>query len=333
MKQPLNIVTLCASGDKALRSSRNAARIKLLEASITAIEESPWKDLHAIVLPGGHFFHPRFIGNLSFAERKAAIQKAEYSKSIAALVRRLHEKHPDIVIICGVDSQSPNEWERGDEFCIAWNHQDIIGIGRKVFPVNGDSNGKNGKSIAGYAEDFNSPFRTIMLPSGHRAMLCACYDMFGINEWPDVPSPRKTYMRYLYLEGQLLTKTDRNWERIKRNLISKWRDIVDDKEKPVEVAIAAIHRFAWPNADCFWQRHGIATASAALGGGLAIAAAHFRDFLPYQSESALAAFNVPKIHLKQGCHRQAHSYHAHDALPEVRCGKESAIIRLYNVTQ
>jgi len=54
-----------------------------------------------------------------------------------------------------------------------------------------------------------------------------------------------------------------------------------------------------------WQRHGIATASAALGGGLVAAGAHFES-LPRRAEvQTLCSMDVPREHLQAGHARGA----------------------------
>jgi len=97
------------------------------------------------------------------------------------------------------------------------------------------------------------------------------------------------------------------------------------------MALACIHNFDAPGRDSYWQRHGIAYASAALGGGLALGAAHFNYTLPAAGSSTLAAFKVRRSHLSAGAHRPAHR---HEALASVFIegdgrDKPRALIRLF----
>jgi hypothetical protein len=80
------------------------------------------------------------------------------------------------------------------------------------------------------------------------------------------------------------------------------------KESRPDMALACIHDFDAPGRDSYWQRHGIAYASAALGGSLALGAAHFRYALPAAGSSTLAALGVRRSHLSAGAHRQAHRH-------------------------
>ncbi len=329
-KKPLNIVTICASGDKAIDTNINAQRIALLEQSVQTILKSNWQELHAVVLPGGHFFAPFACGRLDYAGRKQALEVTEFAQALQKASKQLHTRYLDITVICGVDSAKASDWESGDELCIAWNRSGIIGIGRKVFPTDRDSNGTGkGTSIAGYSEDYDSPHRVVTLSSGHRALLCACYDMFGLNEPIEAFSPRKKYMRHIYHEGQLHQGSNKLLNPLRQQLITRWHNMI--KQEQVDIAISAIHRFSAPNKDCFWQRHGIATASAALKGNLAIAASHFLK-LPYAMESPLAAFNVAAEHLTQAQYRKAHHYFATEGMT-INSGEDKALIRCYSVRQ
>jgi hypothetical protein len=99
-----------------------------------------------------------------------------------------------------------------------------------------------------------------------------------------------------------------------------------DQKRP-SIAIAVIHRFKRPGLDGYWQRHGIATASAVLG-GFAVGAAHFGR-LPESHEAPLAASHVPARHIAAGNHRRAWRCFPSDDRP-VRIGRGmAAVLRLY----
>jgi hypothetical protein len=96
-----------------------------------------------------------------------------------------------------------------------------------------------------------------------------------------------------------------------------------------------VHRFQQPGRDIFWQRHGLATASAALGGGLAVGAAFFTDRLPDERarwSSPLAACGVPREHLSQGLYRPARRFEPIAALTinGRRKGRPHALVRLFD---
>jgi hypothetical protein len=106
-------------------------------------------------------------------------------------------------------------------------------------------------------------------------------------------------------------------------------------EEYPDVVLTAVHRFQQPGRDIFWQRHGLATASAALDGGLAVGAAFFTDRLPDGQNcwsSPLAACGVPREHLEQGLHRLARRFEPIAVLTinGRRNGKPRALIRLFD---
>lgn len=80
-------------------------------------------------------------------------------------------------------------------------------------------------------------------------------------------------------------------------------------EKP-DVAIATIYRFAKAGVDRFWQRHGIASASAALGRiaakeSFTIAAAHVGRLGDDDIKGCcLSLWTVPERHLEAGSKRR-----------------------------
>ena len=252
MRRTVRIVSICCSGLKAKRVSRNANHVKLLRQAIHNIAANPsWVDIDAIVLPGGFFFHAEFLGNLPFAERKAKLEQVPFVREVTLLVGILHERgSPDVKLVCGIDTAPPSVWERGDEFCVAFDVTGIVGIGRKAFPVHEDSNPYNTKrSIAQYARDYADPSRIISLPCGINALLCACYDLFGVNVWPDVPSPRKTYIRYIYDKDNVLHVTGDTYRALKADCIVKWQQMITQK-RPL-ITLTAIHEFLWPNAELY----------------------------------------------------------------------------------
>jgi len=332
MRDTMRIVTICSSGEKAKRVTRNPNRIKLLQHCMHhIILKSGWTDIDAVLLAGGYFFHNEFLGHLPYPERKASLDNASFARDIKLFAYMLHHNgSPNAQLICGIDTKHRSEWENGDEFCVAFNQGGVAGVGRKAFPVDADTNQKRLKrAIATYASDFNDMHRIVRLACGTNALLCACYDMFGANVWKNTPSPRKSYIRYLYDGETLLTRNSPNFKATIENYVSAWQHMI--KEREVGVVLSSIHEFGWPNAELYWQRHGIATASAAQGGILALAAANYRDFLPEPEQSPLAAFNVSYEHVHAGNYRKAEPFAAKDALEEFHVDNESALIRLFEV--
>jgi hypothetical protein len=116
-------------------------------------------------------------------------------------------------------------------------------------------------------------------------------------------------------------------------LVAEWRQLLASQR--VDVALTAVHRFQQPGRDIFWQRHGLATASAALDGGLAVGAAFFTNRLPdgrSRWSSPLAACGVPREHLEHGLHRPARRFEpaAMLTIHGRRNGKPRALVRLFD---
>jgi hypothetical protein len=217
--------------------------------------------------------------------------------------------------------------EKGDELCVAYNNGEVIGIGRKVFPVNWDSKqfipnctgteipGNNyyeinehysqKHTIVPYYNDFNDPKRIIEV-KGQNVLLCNCYDMFGIMIEPEekhlqTHSARRSYINTISKDGKLYSKLDgKEFSNIRNSAIQNWNEFL--KTYKPTIAITAIHQFDEPKGANFWMRHGIATASAAISKitgkpCLAIGAAHFIYELPNENQAHLCSFGVSKNHI------------------------------------
>jgi hypothetical protein len=113
---------------------------------------------------------------------------------------------------------------------------------------------------------------------------------------------------------------------LRRAQVVAWHQLLRCQQP--DIAIAVVHRFERPGLDGYWQRHGIATASAALG-GFAIGAAHFHRWLPHRLETPLAAFGVPADHLAQGPHRRAWPHLPIEQIEVYRRHRPAAVLRLY----
>jgi hypothetical protein len=153
--------------------------------------------------------------------------------------------------------------------------------------------------------------------------LSSCYDVFGIAERPDQPGRRTEILRYVEREGKVIDTGHREFKELRHRCIQQW-DLLIRTNRPT-ASIAAIHNFEKPGRDVFWQRHGIATASAAMGGGLSVGAAHFEIALPDQSRSTLASFGVRRTHLESAGHRKGHALLP---LDQFSVGHE-ALVRIY----
>lgn len=301
------VVNVSVLGETLSSKKETDSRISLLDGVAETIKSLSQDALvEFVLLPGGYFFSEHNIGELNHNERIKTLLKESFSKACINLAKDLEEQNPGIKIITGVDTASlklGNKTYGGDQMIVAFNDKGIVGLGRKVFPVNEDVDGKKNPPMIVYENDFSSNSRVIELSSGKKAMLCSCYDMFGIATRFNEQSNKLSKIRVLKnKEGQFVT--GRNLQLTKKSCFNSWKNLFD--ENKVSIGISAIHRFNKPGRDIFWQRHGIASASAALNGNLAIGAAHYKEELPEQLNNiSLASKDVPIDHLSLGSFRKA----------------------------
>ena len=282
--------------------------------------------LQAILFPGGYFFLNKHVGHLSHAERVRAIEDSPVGEACRAGLAKLADTPlRDALLVVGIDTaKKPRRGyppDKGDQLCVAFNQTGVIGIGRKVFP-----DGFEREDYVVYADDFTSPHRLVRLADGRKAILCACYDMFGVAESAENVTKRTRNIMYIGEGAEVLAAGEKGFAEARARLVGAWASMIE-REK-VSVGLAAIHQFKRPGVDLFWQRHGLATASAALKGGLAIGAAHFTEYLPDTDKSTLAARGVPKSHLNQGLHRSAHRLTPVDSW-SVNTDHSQALIRVF----
>ena len=175
-------------------------------------------------------------------------------------------------------------------------------------------------------DDYSSSDRFVRLANGNVAVLATCYDLFGMVAQH---SSRRCSVRNL---RALLTKEGRIGRRaaIFKTLSAKaahdWRKTLD-LYRP-RVALAAIHVFRRPGREGYWQRHGIAAASAKLDGGLIVGASHFLERLPHGGKAVLASRAVPKRHINQGTRRRSWSHHPILTI-HLDSGTSGALVRLF----
>ena len=206
-----------------------------------------------------------------------------------------------------------------DQFCVGWKSSGIEGLARKIFPTDAESKA----GLICQSEDFDSPLRVVRLRSGDTAILGACYDMFGLSETPISPGRRTACIRRIRNQETTYHLGEPGFRDIRTGCIQRW-DLLLRTMRPT-LGVTAIHDFRRPGLDGFWQRHGIATASALLNGGLAIGAAHFRESLPSPGACSFASCRVPMAHLGAAGKRKAHRLTPVDAFVE---GNE-ALVRLF----
>ena len=310
--------TVCIKGQPALQYCTHSRRLALLTAIAHEINER-WGNLDAVAFPGGFLRLNRTIGSLPYAERVKALSTAGFVDPIKSAIGGL-TRSPSSLLVFGVDSPRYPNGDLGDQLCVAADKTGIIGIGRKVFPTKTESRG-----LLCCDADFREAHRVIQLPSGRKAVLFACYDMFGVVEHGDLGGTRARNIRCIGdYEDKIERGTERFQEQLTKNLAS-FRELLTSQG--VTVGIAAIHCFDKHNT-AFWQRHGIAACSAALREGFAIGAAHFRELPRSAISSTLAAARVPRQRLADNRHRQAHSWTPHEHF-NLQFDRSSALVRLF----
>lgn len=338
------VATVCIRGSPARSRRENPARIDLVRAVADQIgrrarRDPRWGGLDALVLPGGYFRLRQNAGCTGFAARVAALDEAGLVAPLRDLARSMDES-PRICLVGGADGPDGDKARAsgspggGDQLCAAWQAAGVVGIGRKIFPVweaYPKSRDYEGDRYVCCADDYGTDDRIVVLPSRRAAVLCACYDMFGVADCAEKADTRARKIQHLQTSAGILDReaaADGDaFGRALDDCIERWRTLLP--RRSVSVALVAVHEFPGTSSS-FWQRHGVAGASAALGGGLAICAAHFRTLPSAWDRSTLAARDVPRRHLRQGQERRAHSLAPIDGFHvAATSGAEGALVRLY----
>jgi len=296
------LATLCLQGNTAASTKDNAARVPLLKRVVHVLrQERAWHPIDALVLPGGFFWLSRSLGATTFAQRRALVSAERFTADITAALAQLQELSPGIRLVTGVMAQPRNKTERTEQACLAFDQTGLIGAGRKMFPTQAESRGR--RFMTPFADDYRSSERFVDLPNGSLAALHSCYDLFGTADHGSGGGARRSAIRVLRDNGGRVEQGHEGFRASRDSSLAAWADLV--AANAPDVLVATIHAFERPGLDGYWQRHGIARASAAHGGALTIGAAHFLDSLP-RDGSTLAAYGVPKRELSAGVSRRAH---------------------------
>lgn len=315
------LATLCVLGDTASSAHDNKARIDLLHVLEKALQRNrDWHQLDAILLPGGFFWLSTALETASFDQRVARIRRSPFAAAIFALLRQLSEQSPGLKLVTGVMAQSRDKRERTEQACVAFDRHAVVGVARKIFPTLAESRGR--RVMSAVVDDYSSSQRFIDLANGSIAALHACYDLFGTADLGTIGSTRRAAIRTMRSARGRLTERDEGFRSERAYRVSQWHTLL--RERAPDVLLTSIHGFQRPGLDGYWQRHGIARASAALNGAFALGAAHFLEALP-ASGSTLAACRVPRIALTAGVTRRAYSLAPIATLPLSASGVESRL--------
>ncbi|HWE45770.1 MAG TPA: hypothetical protein VG407_07055 [Caulobacteraceae bacterium] len=274
-------------------------RARYLAAIIDAINNAAWAPFGALLLPAGFFRLRGSVLGLTSTARRAFLAASPLGAICTQAARELSDATSAILVV-GVETSSPaGSRYSGDQLMTAWGPRGLHAIARKVFPSNADTTGVGKRPYVVDASDAGSVSREVMLANRKLAALLVCYDAFAPTEARRGPTSKLSAIRYLHT---------RAGDTIRPALEDRWAVVerLDWRLRGVDLLLVGVHGFQRPGRDLYWQRHGIATASAALGGTPIAGAAHYVHGLPNPLGPAfLAAAAVPFRHLSLGLQRPA----------------------------
>lgn len=303
------IATVQVLGDRAGKPKHNASRLLLMGQVVEALarRERQWI-LDAVLFPAGYFWLTQALGPLDGAARAGAIEASALGPPVRAAAVMLAEG-AGTLLVAGIDTHPYAKGRSGDQMMAAWRGDQIVGVARKIWPSHLDTRKGARRKLAIFEADAQDPGRMLALPGGGVGMMCVCYDAFVFSELALGPTARRGHLRYL-------ARGDRDWEAsaFERNEFLEAFQLLITRSRP-NVALIGIHAFEDVGQETFWQRHGVAVASAGLGGSLAASAAHFTRRLPRVDDpwhAPLASFGVEDRHLSRGYYRTALKHWSRD---------------------
>ena len=325
--RPSRVVSVHIKGDTAKRYRATELRLDFLSVITRAIRRQEWQALDAIVLPAGYLRTDHWLALLPPTPRRELIGASDLSSACAQAIARLSQGSPGCVLVIGLDTNRCRSWGfRGDQALAAFNADGCLTVARKVFPTDGDTN-EWGR--APYLLDFadaDSEARFVPLPNGRTAMLCVCYDSFVFSELALGPTKKLNAMRYQ-------SHPFDGWDDLTPTVAWEWMAALRRQVAlhGPSVILNPVHGFERPGADVFWQRHGLAVASSAIGGGLAVGAAHYRRDLPAPTHNMLSAIGAPTNQIGMGPFRRAHTTSVIDSFTIGARGRHGlqALVQLY----
>lgn len=298
----LAVASLCLHGVPARSMKDNAERLAMLPELVRLLKKHPELQLDAIVLPGGTFRLACALGATDFERRRAILQKEKITPPIRETLDQLDMLNPGLTLVTGVLATPRDFSERTEQSCLAFQHGKLVGAARKIFPTREESRGR--RFVSPFVDDFSSPRRVVSLACGQTALLNACYDLFGVADLSSNTMARRHAIRRLLTKRGMLTIGGADFRTQRDDCLENFRSVVSST--PLKALIVAVHGFFQSGRCGYWQRHGIARASAAYGGALVVGAAHFQRGLPSPDSSTLAAHGVPRSQIFEGATRRAH---------------------------
>lgn len=323
---PLRLVSVNVLGRHTRQPSHLPSRSRLLQWAVEAIVQAGWTRLSAVLFPAGYLPSGMALGPIARSRYAEILEQSAIAAVCAPAAERLNACTGALLVI-GVDTPCYDPEFGGDQLMVAWAANRVTGFARKIFPSDSDTNEERSRPLLIYPDDADDLNRVAELPCGRRALLCTCYDAFIFSHlgqdlqspWPAirfVPDGRQGW----------------RWAEVadRRAILSRFRALMASLQP--SVALVGVHGFERQGREVYWQRHGIATASAGLP-GVAVGAAHFRDLPDVEDSHAgvLAASGVPRRHLGRGIHRRAHRFGAVTSLTVTVPGSPhlAAVARLF----
>lgn len=322
------IVAISVLGRPAKRPAQNAARMALAMSAIDLIAAHPdWHPIDAILFPAGYIRTATSMGPIAPNVRSYILALESAGLMFSSLAAALHGVCPGVLIISGFDgNRPPDRLFRGDQIMAAFDEHGCVTAVRKIYPSDVDTNGWWQNPYPVSAPDFGHPGRAVRLPSGAIAELATCYDAFAFSERVIGETANRQHIRYAHFDGQRAVPA----RPVQRNLLmSDYLAAVERRD--ASLLLVGIHGFERPGRDGYWQRHGIATASAAMAGIPCIGAAHYAMSLPRPRSTPLAASDVPIGQLRAGSQRRAYALRPDDWLHVSLHGRPVLLLRRFDL--
>lgn len=319
------IVSVCIEGKPSESPRDNERRVALLAKVIRVIRRVGWSELDAVLFPAGYFRFRSWLGPELTANREAKLSEADFTRGCQRSAKRLAKTSAGCLIVVGVDTRGPKQRWSGDQLMVAYGESGVVGSARKFFTVDGDTSGDERPPYLVFAADAEDAHRIVRLPNGTRAALDVCYDVFVHAELALGPTKKRRALRHLADERGRGVAAD--LARVDA-LLSRHDGLL--RRLGPAVHLVAVHRFKRPGVEIYFQRHGIATASAARAGSLVVAASHFK-ILPEADRAPLAASRVPRAHLSAAGNRLAREHRPVDSFVTSLKSNEGmrALVRLF----
>ena len=286
------LATLCVQGLSASSTNDDTTQIMVLPELVRVLyERTDWHPIDAVVLPGGFFHFAHSLAGVHYVRHRELLGSQRAVAAITATVGLLDLLSPGLRLVTGSLFTPPGEREPVGQASLAFDQDGLVGIAEDLFPSAPTAHRLHGNN-------YRAPERFIDLPSGSVALLSACYDIFGISHTGNKTIVRSPSIRpNPRIRGSTKAR-HRGPDEAHDSALAEWAKLI--AEHAPDVAIATVQRFDDEGLDSGWHDHGLARASASLGGAFAVGAAHLEESLLRSSGSTLAAFGVPRHHLSGG---------------------------------